>query len=161
MQPIDKEQVNKIKDLLLKKKESIAVAESVTAGLLQLSLASADDAIKFFQGGLTAYNLGQKTRHLLVEPIHAVSCNCVSVQVAEEMALNVCSLFSSDWGIGVTGYASAVPESGNKIFCYYAIAHKEKIVAAHRIQAHDENAFFVQQHYVEKITDELLTQLRK
>jgi len=161
MQPIDRTLVNKVKDLLLKKKESIAVAESVTAGLLQVALASADDAIRFFQGGVTTYNLGQKTRHLLVEPIHAVSCNCVSAQVAEEMALNVCSLFSSDWGVGVTGYASAVPESGNKLFCYYAIAHKSKIVAAHKIQATEKNAFDVQRHYVERIITELLARLKK
>ena len=64
----DLEYIGKI---LKKKKETLAIAESVTAGVLQFALASITDASQFFQGGITAYNLGQKCRHLLVEPIHA------------------------------------------------------------------------------------------
>ncbi|MEJ0104835.1 MAG: CinA family protein [Bacteroidota bacterium] len=70
---------------LLKKKESIAVAESVTSGLLQLAFSCIPDAACFFQGGITAYNIAQKFKHLEVEPLHALSVNCVSPKVAKEM----------------------------------------------------------------------------
>src|ERR1700761_7736679 len=133
--PFDKKQVSEIKERLAKKNETISVAESVTAGLLQFALASADEALQFFQGGLTMYNLGQKTRHLHIDPIHALSCNCVSNKIARDLALNVCTMFCSDWGIGVTGYASAVPESGNKIFCYYAVAYHGKIVLENKLSS--------------------------
>ena len=128
--------------------ETIAVAESVTSGLLQAALSSADKAMDFYQGGITAYNLGQKSRHLLVEPIHALSSNCVSEQVSKEMALNVCKLFSSDWGIGVTGFASPVPESGNKLFAYYAIVRRDEIVLSEKIEPAKDNLFAIQLVYV-------------
>jgi nicotinamide-nucleotide amidase len=156
--PFDKNSINKIKDQLIKKKETIAVAESVTAGLLQVALASADEAIQFFQGGMTAYNLGQKSRHLQVDPIYALACNCVDTQVAQDMALNVCKLFSSDWGIGITGYSSAVPESGNKLFCFYAIAHNNKIVLKNKVTAVSGSPFNVQVKYVQEVLAALLKQ---
>lgn len=127
--------INSIKDALKEKNETIAVAESVTAGLMQAALSSADEAMKIFQGGITAYNVGQKYRHLLVDPIHALSCNCVSERVAQEMALHVCDMFRSDWGIGVTGYASAVPESTFRLYAYYAIGYRGDTVLSGKIDA--------------------------
>lgn len=56
----DEDIVNDIKDLLADRKETLSVAESVTAGHLQAAFSSALEATKFFQGGITAYNAGQK-----------------------------------------------------------------------------------------------------
>src|SRR5437764_13461306 len=121
-------EVNRIKDNLIRRSETLAVAESVTSGILQTAFATAMDASKFFQGGITAYNLGQKSRHLHINAIHAETCNCVSDRVAIEMAVGVCSLFSSDWGIAVTGYATIDPEvKMEQPFAHFAIAHKGKI----------------------------------
>src|SRR5688500_8216804 len=117
-----------IGNILIERQQSIAVAESVTSGHMQVALSTATDAVKFYQGGITAYNIGQKSRHLHVEPIHAIACNCVSEQVACEMALQVCNLFNSQWGISITGYASKVPESNNELFAFYAIAYAGKII---------------------------------
>ena len=113
---------DRISELLLQKGETVAVAESVTAGHLQVAFSLAKNAMDFFQGGLTVYNVGQKTRHLQVDPIHALSCNCVSEQVAAQMARHVTELFLSDWGIAITGYASPVPEKDvQRLFACYAI----------------------------------------
>ncbi len=90
--------VNIIKDNLLQSKQTISVAESVTAGLLQSVISSGENASLFFQGGITVYNLGQKCRHLSIDPIHGSDCNCVSEKISQDMALNVCKLFISDWG---------------------------------------------------------------
>ncbi|MCD6011672.1 MAG: CinA domain protein [Flavipsychrobacter sp.] len=152
----DIRQIDKVKEFLVQKNETIAVAESVTGGLMQVALALAKDAGKYFQGGLTAYNIGQKARHLLVEPIHAVACNCVSQKVADEMALNVCRSFNSDWGIGITGYSTAVPESGNKLFCYYAIVHHHKVVVKGKLTQAEDEPFKVQVHYVVDIIESVL-----
>lgn len=113
---------------------TIAVAESVTAGYLQVHFSRAAGATQFFQGGITAYNTGQKVKHLQVEPIHAQACNAVSPQVAAEMAAGVCSLFNCNVGIAVTGYAAPVPELGiEQLFAFYAIICKGSIIAARRI----------------------------
>jgi PncC family amidohydrolase len=160
MELFDNKKLTTIHNLLYRKQETIAVAESVTSGLLQLTLAQAEKAAEFFQGGICVYNLGQKCRHLAVEPIHAQAVDCVSEKVSQEMAINACRLFTSDWGIGITGYATPVPESGGKLFAFYAIARKGKIVYKSKITAREEEAFNIQLKYVTTILDQLLKQLR-
>ncbi|WP_153798962.1 CinA family protein [Foetidibacter luteolus] len=123
----DKANLNIIRAALKEREETIAVAESVTGGLLQAAFALTEEASLFFQGGITVYNLAQKYHHLQVEPVHALKVNCVSSRVADEMALNVCRLFNSHWGLSVTGYSSPVPESNNEIFAYFSIAGKGAI----------------------------------
>jgi PncC family amidohydrolase len=147
----DKSILESIGSYLLEKKESIAVAESVTAGLLQFAFSNIIDASKFFQGGITVYNLAQKFKHLEVEPIHAQSVNCVSEKVASEMALHVCRLFSSDWGIGVTGYATPVPESDNAVFAFFAIAYKNKVINSGKIVPPFADPPALQEKYVSEI----------
>jgi nicotinamide-nucleotide amidase len=157
----DDKTVNVIKKLLVTLRQTVSVAESVTAGFLQAALASAKDASLFFQGGITTYNLGQKSRHLAVEPIHALSCNCVSEKVAGEMAKNACRLFCSDWGIGITGYAAPVPESGNKIFACYAIASCNEVVITDRIIPARDLPLKVQLHYANYSLQQFLRYLDK
>lgn len=145
------EKIRLIKDFLLQHQQTLAVAESVTSGLLQCAISTADDAIHFFQGGITAYNLGQKARQLHIEPIHAVGCNCVDGKVAAEMAVHVTRLFSSHWGISITGYATPVPESGNQLFAYFAIAEKEKVVSSGKMEAGEGTMQEVQLYYVNTV----------
>lgn len=148
-----------IKSYLIANHETIAVAESVTAGQLQFQLSQATGAEECFQGGITTYNIGQKCMHLGVEPIHAKACNCVSEHVATQMALNVCRLFSSDWGIGITGYATPVPESGNELFCYFAIAHRGNIRRSGKLEPIASSPAAVQIEYAEKTMKKLVETL--
>ena len=127
MDLFNKSELESIGKYLLDNKETISIAESVTSGLLQFAFSNIPNAIQFFQGGITAYNIAQKYKHLHIEPIHALAVNCVSPAVAEEMAINVCETFKSHWGISITGYATPVPESGNSLYAYYAIAYKKTI----------------------------------
>jgi nicotinamide-nucleotide amidase len=153
----EKEIIEAIKEVLITRGQTIAVAESVTAGHLQVALASAENASKFFQGGLTAYNLGQKARHLRIEPIHAEQCMCVSEKIAAQMALEVTRLFTSDWGIAITGYAAPVPEcSINNLFAFYAISFQGKIVESKVIEADTDDPMKVQVFYVNRILQSLL-----
>ena len=160
MEIFDRKKLNKIHDALVKRGETIAVAESVTAGLLQVALAQAEFASEFYHGGITCYNLGQKYKHLNVEPIHADKVNCVSEKVTAEMAMEVCGMFNSDWGIGVTGYATPVPESGQKVFAYFAIAHHKKIIAEGKISPKKDEPFDLQIQYVRRVLTVLSGKLR-
>ena len=159
MSVVSKKLLKTIGSALIGKKQTIAVAESVTSGSIQLALSNIPDAADFYQGGLTAYNLHQKYKHLEVEPVHAASVNCVSQQVANQMALHVCKQFSSDWGLGVTGYATPVEESGNKIFAYYAIAYRGKIKLKGLIRPQKTKPEQVQLHYADYILRKLSTLL--
>jgi nicotinamide-nucleotide amidase len=147
--------LEQIKKYLEKKGETISVAESVTSGWLQVLLSRVPGAEQFYQGGITTYNIGQKCRHLLVEPIHAKECNCVSSKVAEQMALEVCHLFQSQWGVSVTGYATPVPESGNKIFCHFAICHNKKVIESGVINGNNLGPGESQEKFAETVFKKL------
>ena len=161
MELFDTKKLDAIHAGLALRKETVAVAESVTGGLLQLTLAQVRDASTFYQGGITAYNIGQKYRHLRVEPIHAQFVNCVSQKVSDEMAVNVCRLFNSDWGIGVTGYATPVPESGNEIFAFYTIVYRGQVLKRLKMSSKVGDAFKVQLEYVTDIIDDFTRELKR
>ena len=102
--------------------QSIAVAESLTGGHLQAAITSASGSSDYFLGGVTAYNIDQKTNLLGVDRKHAADVNCVSQQVANQMAAGVRELFGSDIGLATTGYAEAWPDGGvEKPFAWIAI----------------------------------------
>ena len=149
--------IEETKNILISRGQTIAVAESLTSGHLQVALATAENASKFFQGGITAYNLGQKARHLKIEPIHAENCNCVSEKVAAQMALNVIDLFSTDWSIGITGYAAPVPECSVEIpFAFYSICFQDKVFRINKIESDKKNPMQVQIDFVNTVLSDLL-----
>lgn len=144
--------LNEIAAAIIKTNESVAVAESVTSGHIQAALSSAVNASKFYQGGITAYNLGQKTRHLNIDPVKAESCDCVSQEIAIAMATEVCRLFTSDWGIGITGYATLLPEQNvEQPFAFYAIVHKGKPIVSQKIFSSEAGTAQVQLFFVDTI----------
>lgn len=93
--------------------------------------------------------------------INAQEHNCVSAEVAQQMAAHVCDKFSAHWGIGITGYAMAVPESGNELFAYYAIAHKCKVLHEGEIRPKKDEPLGIQLLYVRHVMDAFVTQLHK
>ena len=152
----DKKLIDFIGKALLNRNESVAVAESVTGGLLQAAFSIAENASQFFQGGITAYNVGQKYRHLLVEPLHALSCDSVSLKIAEDMSKHVCCMFTSTFGLASTGYASLVPEKNiNKLFSYYAIAKGSQIIDSGLIYSKEDEGLNTQLLYVDMVLQKL------
>lgn len=160
---MDNEQLNKgladkIGEALTGFKQTIAVAESVTSGHLQACLSLADKALDFFQGGITAYNIGQKTKHLGVNPIHALATNCVSEKIAGDMAKNIALAFNSDWGVGITGYASPVPEKNiEELFACFAITRHHQIILSETVTAIKQPPLNVRLFYSKVVLEKLLT----
>ncbi|RAJ10699.1 nicotinamide-nucleotide amidase [Chitinophaga skermanii] len=149
--------INLVKDSLIRNAETIACAESVTAGHLQVALSLADNAMDYFQGGITAYNGGQKTKHLGIDPIHAEKDNCVSRQVAEQMALGVSTMFNADYGVSITGYASPVPEEGVlELFAYCAVAYKGKVCLHEKLRTDAGNPVSARIDFTNQILQLLL-----
>jgi nicotinamide-nucleotide amidase len=158
----DEEVIQVIRNGTLKRKETIAVAESVTSGHVQAALSLADRAMDFYQGGITTYNLGQKSRHLQIDPIQGMMCNCVSADLAAQMAVAVSKLFSSDWGLSITGYATLVPELDIKtLFAFYAISFQGKVVASKRITASVQPPLMVQVYYANAVLKQLSVMIKR
>lgn len=155
---MEKQQIDTIGARLIERKETIAVAESVTSGNIQAALSLGEQASRFLQGGITVYNLGQKARHLDIEPIEAEATNSVSEEIARQMALNVCKMFLSDYGIGITGYASPFPEKDiNDLFAYACITHKGEVLVMQKLTCDKDTPKEAQLFY----TDEVLRLLDK
>lgn len=116
--------IAELKALLLQPPRlTLAVAESVTAGHVQARVASVSGATSFFVGGITAYSLEQKVKHLGVDRALAEATDCVAPEIAEQMARGVCRLFGADVGIATTGYAEPSAERGvNVPYAWWALA---------------------------------------
>jgi PncC family amidohydrolase len=143
---------NTIRSLLAERHETLAVAESVTAGYVQAILSSAEEATFFFQGGITTYNLGQKCKHLQIDPIEALKSNCVSAKVALQMSIGVQKLFMSDYGIAITGYAAPLPEKGiHDIFAFVAATYKGEVLTLEKITSDKQAAPAIQVDYAEQV----------
>lgn len=147
--------LNTISKYLLARKETLAVAESVTSGLVMASFSLAKNATQFFQGGITAYNLGQKTKHLSVNPILAEEVNCVSEYVSEKMSLETAKIFCSHWGLGITGYAVPVPALKiRSCYAFFTVSYNGSAVLSGRIDTKLKGQSAVQNYFVKKVLKE-------
>lgn len=93
-------------------KLTLAVAESLTSGRVQAAIGAITGASDYFLGGMTAYTLAEKVRHLGVDVAGAERTDSVSASVAAEMATGACRLFRSDLAIATSGYAEPNPARG-------------------------------------------------
>lgn len=104
---------------------TLAVAESMTGGRVQAAITAVPGTSGFFLGGITAYTIDQKVRHLGVKRATAAKVNCVSADVAAQMAKGAATLFGADVAVATTGYAERSEEHGvDEPFAFWAIAHR-------------------------------------
>lgn len=87
---------------------TLASAESMTCGHVQAAIGGVSGASDYFVGGITAYTLAQKIRHLGISA-EAATVDAVSAEVAAGMAVGACRLFGSDLAVATTGYAEPNP----------------------------------------------------
>lgn len=130
---LQKDLLECIGNYLQASEETVATAESVTAGFLQFSLSQIKDASKIFKGGITVYTLEEKVNFLQVDEKEAEACDCVSQNISDTMALNVARSFGADWGMAITGYATPVEKSDFKLFAYFSFAYKGEVVLSRKM----------------------------
>ena len=97
---------------LQEKNLTIAVAESLTGGLVAASLTEIPGASKVFKGSITAYSDEIKQNILNVNEETILNFTSISEQVALEMAINVRTIMKSDIGISTTGVAGPEKSAG-------------------------------------------------
>ncbi|GEL25845.1 competence damage-inducible protein A [Pseudonocardia sulfidoxydans NBRC 16205] len=88
-------------------RRTVAVAESLTGGLVSSALAKAPAASEWFRGGLVAYS-GEVKHDVLGVPPGPV----VSADAAEAMADGVRKLLSADVAVAVTGVGGPGEQDG-------------------------------------------------
>lgn len=142
--------------------ETIAVAESVTSGCLQLALSQMPNASLVYKGGMTAYALPIKVKLLGVDKEEAEKCDCVSENIVETMALNVAKLYETDWSIATTGYCTPIRNSSYKIFAFFSFSYKGEIIYTGKLELHPKTqALNAQLYYTEFILGCFKTEINK
>ncbi|MEW2260482.1 CinA family protein [Streptomyces sp. NPDC047869] len=101
--------------LLTVRGESLAVAESLTGGLVAAEVTAVPGASKVFRGSVTAYATELKRELLGVDATLLAERGAVDPQVAAEMAAGVRKALGADWGLATTGVAGPDPQDGQAV----------------------------------------------
>jgi nicotinamide-nucleotide amidase len=104
--------LNEVARLLLQKKQTLAVAESCTGGLIAHDLTNISGSSKYFKLGLVLYGNDEKARLLRIKKPVIKRFGAVSGQIATLMAKRVRLLAKTKIGLSTTGFAG--PNGGNK-----------------------------------------------
>lgn len=94
---------------------TVAVAESLTGGLLCAALTEVPGASAVIRGGVVAYATDLKASILGVSPELLENVGAVDAQVALAMADGVASNLGADIGISTTGVAGPEPQDGKAV----------------------------------------------
>jgi len=103
---VDKETLaDNVVAALIKRKKTIAVAESCTGGLISSFITNVPGSSKVFMEGIISYSNESKVKDLGVKAESLKKYGAVSSRAAREMASGIRKKADVDIGIGVTGIA--------------------------------------------------------
>uniref|UniRef100_A0AAU2V0W8 CinA family protein n=1 Tax=Streptomyces sp. NBC_00003 TaxID=2903608 RepID=A0AAU2V0W8_9ACTN len=108
--------------LLTERDQTLAVAESLTGGLVAAELTSVPGASRVFRGSVTAYATELKRDVLGVDGTLLAERGAVDPDVALQMAAGVREVLGSSWGIATTGVAGPEPQDGQPVGTVYVSA---------------------------------------
>jgi nicotinamide-nucleotide amidase len=98
--------------MLLDRQESVAVAESLTAGLVAARLTDTPGASATFRGGMVVYATELKATLLGAD---VAAHGAVSAETAAAMAEGVRNRLGSTWGLATTGVAGPDEQEGQPV----------------------------------------------
>lgn len=101
----DEELQHAVARLLEQKKKTLAVAESLTGGLVLYRLCHIPGISNYFMGGCVAYSNEAKVSQLGVPAELIAKHGAASAEVAEAMAIGARQRFKTDFGVSTTGIA--------------------------------------------------------
>ena len=99
-------------ELLAGRGQSLAVAESLTGGLVAGALTAVPGASRVVRGSVTAYATDLKRDVLGVDGALLAARGAVDGEVARQMASGVRRVLGADWGLATTGVAGPDPQDG-------------------------------------------------
>ncbi|WP_408056350.1 CinA family protein [Streptomyces mesophilus] len=118
-----------VQRLLVSRGETLAVAESLTGGMVAAELTAVPGASKVLRGSVTAYATEIKHSVLGVDGSLLAGRGAVDPEVARQMAVGVRRLLGADWGIATTGVAGPDPQDGQPVgTVYVAVAGPDEEV---------------------------------
>ncbi|WP_371854678.1 CinA family protein [Actinomyces wuliandei] len=98
---------------------TLAVAESLTGGMVASALADVPGASRVLVGAVVAYATRVKHQVLGVDPVRLAEVGPVDSVVAEQMAAGVSRLMGADLGVATTGVAGPGSADGHEAGTVY------------------------------------------
>jgi len=119
--------------MLVERGQTLAVAESLTGGLVAAELTSVPGASHSFRGSVTAYATSLKCELLGVDGALLAARGAVDPDVARQMARGARRLLGADWGVATTGVAGPEPQDEKPVGTVFVAVSgpdgAEKVVA--------------------------------
>jgi nicotinamide-nucleotide amidase len=97
------------------RRQSVATAESLTAGLLAATLAGVAGASVVLRGGLITYTEHTKIALAGVAPQILHDVGAVAGPTARALAVGARQRCAATWGVGLTGVAGPDPHGGHQV----------------------------------------------
>jgi nicotinamide-nucleotide amidase len=110
--PVDDDAPARLHRALLARGETVAAAESLTAGLVCATLARVPGASAVLRGGLVVYATDLKAALAGVSPELLAEHGAVHPEVAAQLAAGARDRCGATWGLGLTGVAGPSPQDG-------------------------------------------------
>ncbi len=114
--------------LLKKEKKTIALCESVTAGLASYLLTRFCGASQIFKLGIAAYSLEAKNKLFGIPQKELKETQGVSEGIAKILAEKIRKLINSDIGASIVGFAGPKAKRGMKGIIFVGFSDKNKTV---------------------------------
>src|SRR5215469_13839155 len=128
---------------LTRRKQTLALAESCTGGLIAHQITNIPGASKILKGGIVAYSNEAKEKFLSVRGDTLKLHGAVSKETAAEMADGARKQFGTDYAIAVTGIAG--PTGGTKDkptgTVFIAVAGKNGTIVERELNQFDREEF--------------------
>lgn len=121
--------------MLARKRQTLAIAESATGGLIANRITNISGSSRYFKTGIIAYSNKAKTDLLKVPPDKIKKYGAVSKEVALLMAKGIKKLSQAEVAIGVTGIAGPTGATGKKpvgLVYIAVVTDKKKTVKKYR-----------------------------
>lgn len=112
----------RVLEILAERGQSVAVAESLTGGLVAAALTGVAGASRSFRGSVTAYATDVKRDVLGVDGALLAERGAVDAEVACRMAAGVRGLLGADWGLATTGVAGPDRQDGQPVGTVFVAA---------------------------------------
>ena len=109
---LDFARVAEVVGLLTRRGETVATAESLTAGLVTAALTTVPGASAVVRGGLVVYATVLKASLAGVPARLLAEHGAVHPEVASALAEGARRVCGADWGVGLTGVAGPDPQDG-------------------------------------------------
>jgi len=109
-------------NLLRTRSATVAVAESLTGGMIGAALTEVSGASDYFRGSAVTYATDTKHAILGVDEAHLEDPGPASGMVAEQMAEGAALLFNADLGLAATGVAGPTEHAGQRVGTIFVAA---------------------------------------